>query len=50
MAPLRGCFLRPAESRLIFDTSPKNIWAQALREMGGHYALYAEMPIDPTVN
>ena len=42
--------VRPATATLLFTTPPAQIWSQSLREMGGLYALFAEMPLDPTMN
>ncbi|MGE3166340.1 MAG: YqgE/AlgH family protein [Planctomycetota bacterium] len=41
---------RPATSALVFDVPPAQIWSRALRELGGYYALLAEMPLDPDLN
>lgn len=41
---------RPATSKLVFDVPPGQIWSQALRELGGYYAVLAEMPLDPDLN
>ncbi len=35
---------------LIFETAPEDMWSEALRRMGGDYALMATMPYDPSVN
>ena len=42
--------VRSASASLIFDTPPAQMWSEALRELGGIYQLYAEMPIDPSMN
>lgn len=42
--------VRPATAPLLFSTPPGQVWSQSLREMGGLYALFAEMPLDPTMN
>ncbi|MEE8141881.1 MAG: YqgE/AlgH family protein [Planctomycetota bacterium] len=47
---LNAWIARPASQKLIFDIQPKHIWPQALREIGGTNALFAEMPADPTQN
>lgn len=33
-----------------FDPDADALWARVLGRMGGHYALVARMPVDPTVN
>lgn len=35
---------------LIFEVEPDDLWGEALRRMGGEYALMATMPYDPSVN
>ena len=42
--------LCPATPKLLFDTPPQDLWGAALRSLGGIYALWATMPIDPTLN
>ncbi|MCA8960909.1 MAG: YqgE/AlgH family protein [Planctomycetes bacterium] len=42
--------VRPATRELVFDVRSDAMWPNALRELGGVYRLYAEMPSDPTVN
>ncbi|MFQ5654264.1 MAG: YqgE/AlgH family protein [Planctomycetota bacterium] len=42
--------VRPANSSLVFQVPAASLWAAALKEMGGGYSLYAEMPLDPTMN
>ena len=39
-----------ATSGLIFDVPPDNVWQEALKRMGGEYALMATMPYDPGMN
>ncbi len=43
-------FVRPATWELALGTRPEAIWPDALRELGGVHRLYAEMPIDPSMN
>ena len=35
---------------LVFEISPEQVWHEALRRMGGEYALMATMPYDPGLN
>jgi putative transcriptional regulator len=35
---------------LVFEVSPEHVWQEALRRMGGEYALMATMPYDPGMN
>ncbi|MGC4021188.1 MAG: YqgE/AlgH family protein [Cyclobacteriaceae bacterium] len=35
---------------LIFDTAPEQMWKKTLREMGGRFSMYANYPVDPTMN
>jgi putative transcriptional regulator len=35
---------------LVFDVEPDEMWKEALRRMGGEYALMATMPYDPSLN
>ena len=35
---------------LVFETEPEDMWKEALRRMGGEYALMATMPYDPGMN
>ena len=37
-------------SDLVFDTEADDMWKEALRRMGGEYALMATMPYDPSLN
>ena len=43
-------FLEPAEPEDAFTLAPEELWADVLTRMGGHYALVARMPLDPSVN
>ncbi|GHN02818.1 UPF0301 protein [Cytophagales bacterium WSM2-2] len=35
---------------LIFETSAEQMWKKTLREMGGRFSMYANYPVDPTMN
>lgn len=35
---------------LIFETEPDQMWKKTLREMGGRFSMYANYPVDPTMN
>ncbi len=37
-------------SRIIFDTSPPDIWKACLHELGGNYPMMAHFPTDPQLN
>lgn len=39
-----------ASADLVFDVEPDDLWREALRRMGGEYALMATMPYDPGMN
>lgn len=34
----------------VFAEEPEKLWGSVLQRMGGHYALVARMPLDPSVN
>ena len=34
----------------VFTTEPERLWSAVLRRKGGHYALIARMPSDPSMN
>ncbi|MFQ5597310.1 MAG: YqgE/AlgH family protein [Nitrospiria bacterium] len=40
----------PSDSTLIFDADPSVLWPQMMRRLGKGWALYASMPIDPSMN
>lgn len=42
--------VRSGTLALTFDTSPDEIWAKSLRELGGVYAVLADMPEDSGLN
>ena len=39
-----------ATPKLIFDTEPKNIWKESLKELGGEYEMMINYPLDPRLN
>jgi len=43
-------FVAPAGVDDIFDTNAELLWQRVLARKGGHYALVARMPVDPSVN
>jgi putative transcriptional regulator len=43
-------FVAPAGIDDIFDTNAELLWQRVLERKGGHYALVARMPVDPSVN
>lgn len=43
-------FVAPADVDDIFDPAPDELWRRVLERKGGHFALVARMPIDPSVN
>ena len=43
-------FVAPAGIDDIFDTDAEELWRRVLSRKGGHYAVVARMPIDPSVN
>ena len=43
-------FVAPAGIDDIFDTDADELWRRVLERKGGHFALVARMPIDPSVN
>jgi putative transcriptional regulator len=43
-------FVAPAGTDDIFDPDPDELWRRVLERKGGHFALVARMPIDPSVN
>lgn len=36
--------------RLLFDTSPENVWKEAIRSLGDEYAYLANLPVNPQLN
>jgi putative transcriptional regulator len=43
-------FVAPVDVDDIFDPDADELWRRVLERKGGHYALVARMPIDPSVN
>lgn len=43
-------FVAPAGIDDIFDTDAEALWRRVLARKGGHYAVVARMPVDPSVN
>jgi putative transcriptional regulator len=43
-------FVAPAGIDDIFDTDAEELWRRVLARKGGHFALVARMPVDPSVN
>lgn len=43
-------FVAPAGDDEIFETDADELWRRVLERKGGHYALVARMPVDPSVN
>jgi putative transcriptional regulator len=43
-------FVAPAGVDEIFDPDTDELWRRVLERKGGHFALVARMPIDPSVN
>lgn len=35
---------------LLFDTEPDLMWRKALKDMGGKYSIFANYPLDPSLN
>ena len=42
--------VEPALPEDVFSDDPEGLWSAVLRRKGGHFALLATMPPDPTVN
>lgn len=38
------------DANLLFENKASEMWSTALRRLGGGYALWAEMPLDPDLN
>jgi len=43
-------FVAPAGNDDVFDTDAELLWQRVLERKGGHFALVARMPVDPSVN
>jgi putative transcriptional regulator len=42
--------LEPALPGDVFTAEPDELWSEVLERKGGHYALVARMPVDPSLN
>ena len=42
--------VHPAQPQDVFSEAPQELWSTILTRKGGHYALIARMPEDPSVN
>ena len=42
--------VRPADSKLVFDSDPTTLWSEAMRQLGEPWAIYSTMPLDPSLN
>lgn len=40
----------PGDPSIVFEKDPANIWPDIFRSLGGQFAMYAEMPADPSLN
>lgn len=40
----------PADPNVVFQKDPSRIWPDILRSLGEPYDVYAEMPLDPSLN
>lgn len=40
----------PADPVIVFQKDPHKIWPDVLRSLGQSYEIYAEMPVDPSLN
>lgn len=38
------------DSSLVFDAEPSVLWQELIRRIGGPWAMYGEMPADPSLN
>jgi putative transcriptional regulator len=45
-----GWIVAPFEREDAFGTGAADLWPEALRRLGGRFALLARMPADPSVN
>ena len=50
LPPLNAQTMAPAGTDDIFDTDAEELWRRVLSRKGGHFAVVATMPIDPSVN
>ena len=40
----------PGDPSIVFEKDPANVWPDIFRSLGGQFAMYAEMPADPSLN
>jgi putative transcriptional regulator len=40
----------PADPTVVFEKEPTRVWPEILQSLGDPYAVYAEMPVDPSLN
>ena len=40
----------PGDSSLVFEKDPTRVWPDIFRSLGGQFAMYADMPADPSLN
>lgn len=40
----------PGDSSLVFEKDPVQVWPDIFRSLGGQFAMYADMPVDPSLN
>jgi putative transcriptional regulator len=45
-----GWIVEPADREDLFSENADGLWSSVLRRKGGHFALVARMPVDPSVN
>lgn len=46
----KSWIITPAESGIVFEQNPDNLWRRTLRSMGEEYAMMANFPEDPRLN
>jgi putative transcriptional regulator len=40
----------PADPTVVFQKDPDSIWPDIVRSLGKSYEMYADMPVDPSLN
>ena len=40
----------PGDSIMVFEKEPQQVWPDVFRGLGGQFAMYADMPVDPHLN
>jgi len=40
----------PADPTVVFEKDPQQVWPDIVRSLGGPYTIYADMPVDPSLN